>query len=810
MRWRHFYFFILLFGFQWTLGQQMELKFQLVDEITKKPIPDAHVFISDASIGSTSDAQGLCEIKVAAQETQTLIISHLSYELLVIQSERFAALTDGVPVTMKANGINLSEIAFTAKRSNKWKKNFRTFKRALLGEGTPASKCKILNPEVLRFEDQNGKLVATAIDLLEIDNDYLGYNIRFLLEELSVEEDGSRFYKGYINYKDKANLNTIRIKRREKAYKNSLAHFLSYLVVSPDKATLENYGYQVAMERYNQGEFFAFEEPEPSDLIQYDSSSGFYHLFFSEFLSVKHTQLKEDINSEQKLSVSRAEQKKYGMDRSVSMNVGRENPISRLYKIKSHLVFERRGNIINKNDVREYNYWADQRLATSLPVDYKKFSDFEQQTPLTKSVDTLLVFKNLVGPALPKKEEAINFLADNWSNSYIPPLLDILFLSQDDWHQQKIRALLKKQVADITPTYFEGSQWLWKNAPIYGSYYGQFKGHLYAAIDPAFDRYFYDRGQQSKIRLDEIVWGGVKQDGIPPLRSPKMIGAESAQYLSDRDVVFGLVINGQAYAYPKRILAWHEFFTAELEGQSIAGVYCTLCGTVIVYNTEVNGIKHELGTSGFLYRSNKLMYDQATQSLWSTIQGRPVVGPLIDQNIELATLPVETTTWGEWSARHPNTQALSIETGHARNYEEGEAYKEYFATDALMFPVPKNDKRLANKARVFIPRPMHYQEDPLAISVDYLKRKRMHQDQIGDQHLLIISEKNGASRAYAIDQPIFKSYKQGKLMDQNNQLWDVSEEALIGPAGERFARLAAHEVFWFAWVNVFSGTRIVY
>ncbi|MEL6924879.1 MAG: carboxypeptidase-like regulatory domain-containing protein, partial [Bacteroidota bacterium] len=166
MRWRHICFFLLLFGFQWTFGQQVELRFQLIDEATQKPIADAHVFISDASIGSTSDAQGICAIKVAPQETQTLIISHLSYELLVIKSERFATLTDGAVVTMTANGINLNEIAFTAKRSAKWKKNFRTFKRALLGEGTPATKCKILNPEVLRFEDQDGKLVATAIDLL--------------------------------------------------------------------------------------------------------------------------------------------------------------------------------------------------------------------------------------------------------------------------------------------------------------------------------------------------------------------------------------------------------------------------------------------------------------------------------------------------------------------------------------------------------------------------------------------------------------------------------------------------------------------
>lgn len=131
--------------------------------------------------------------------------------------------------------------------------------------------------------------------------------------------------------------------------------------------------------------------------------------------------------------------------------------------------------------------------------------------------------------------------------------------------------------------------------------------------------------------------------------------------------------------------------------------------------------------------------------------GQPVVGPLVNQNIELSTLPVETTTWGEWRRRHPNTQVLSIETGHARNYSEDEAYKSYFADDVLMFPVLKLDMRLPNKARVFIPRPKNFAAQPLAISVDYLKLKRLYQDQIEGQRLIIITERNGSSRAYAID-----------------------------------------------------------
>ena len=76
-------------------------------------------------------------------------------------------------------------------------------------------------------------------------------------------------------------------------------------------------------------------------------------------------------------------------------------------------------------------------------------------------------------------------------------------------------------------------------------------------IDPRFREFFPPR-VRTKIRLDEIDWGGVPVNGIPPLRSPKTLPAIEATWLRDGHIVFGIVINGEARAYPKRILAWHE------------------------------------------------------------------------------------------------------------------------------------------------------------------------------------------------------------------------------------------------------------
>ena len=231
--------------------------------------------------------------------------------------------------------------------------------------------------------------------------------------------------------------------------------------------------------------------------------------------------------------------------------------------------------------------------------------------------------------------------------------------------------------------------------------YAAFEGAVYAQIDPRM-RAFFQAGARSSIRLDEIDWGGVIVNGIPPLRYPAVVPASHAEYLKDSNVVFGLEVNGEARAYPKRILAWHEMAIDRVGGVELAIVYCTLCGTVIPFESHAGARMFHFGTSGLLYRSNKLMFDEETNSLWSTFEGVPVVGALVGSSVELRSRPVVTTTWKEWRTAHPETTALSIDTGYTRDYSEGAAYRQYSATDRLMFGVSKTDTRSRNKADVLV------------------------------------------------------------------------------------------------------------
>lgn len=420
------------------------------------------------------------------------------------------------------------------------------------------------------------------------------------------------------------------------------------------------------------------------------------------------------------------------------------------------------------------------------------------------------IFQAVVGD-LNSQEQSVASIKQHWREEFTPMVLEAIYLIQNPLIAVRLIETLEEKTGeklgyDINAWY----QWLWNRPPLQHSRYAEFKSQLYGLIDPKFAGYFSSE-RAANIRLDEVRWGGVRQDGIPPLRMPKMIAAAEADYLQDDHIVFAIEINGDARAYPKRILAWHEMFVDSIGGVNIAGVYCTLCGTVIPYKTTYDGVNHALGTSGFLYRSNKLMYDQATQSLWNTMWGTPAIGPLVDQNITLERLYIVTTTWGEWRRRHPDTKVLSLDTGHQRDYSEGAAYREYFATDDLMFNVPKLDKRLKNKDEVLSLLFSQHPTEPLAISVDYLSQHPIYQDHIGEVSFVVLTDTSGASRVYQADDIKFVSWDSDKTAtDANGTQWHLTEDKLSNDEGRTLNRLPAHRAFWFGWYSAYSHTRLVH
>ena len=434
---------------------------------------------------------------------------------------------------------------------------------------------------------------------------------------------------------------------------------------------------------------------------------------------------------------------------------------------------------------------------------------FSQETAIS---DDVFYFLELVTTSSKsRQQQLIKTIDKNWKPEYTIMAIEVMYFGYNSDVGVKMVSLLKKKTGQNFG--FDFNKWyeyIWNKPQLILPNYDYFKSQLHKSIDPKFEKYFQGRQANSLIRLDEIRWGGVRQDGIPPLRDPEMISASQASYLDDDNIVFGIEVNGDARAYPKRILAWHEMFVDTVGDIPVTGVYCTLCGTVILYKSEVNGTVHNIGTSGFLYRSNKLMYDKTTQSLWSTLEGKPVVGPLVGKGIQMDYLSVVTTTWGEWKKRHPDTQVLSLKTGHQRDYGEGIAYQEYFSDDELMFNVPSVDKKLKNKQSILAIRLPENPDQPLAISVKYLKKNPIYQSTIGDTRFVVFTDKTGANRVYDATNLNFSEYdQQFTATDEKGGNWTVYEDRIENKSGEIRPRIHTFNAFWFGWQAAYPHTKLV-
>ena len=171
------------------------------------------------------------------------------------------------------------------------------------------------------------------------------------------------------------------------------------------------------------------------------------------------------------------------------------------------------------------------------------------------------------------------------------------------------------------------------------------KGQLLGRIDQGFADFLQD-DFETNIRVEEIQWGGVRVDGIPALDQSPVVSPAEADYLIPEEPVFGIAINGEARAYPLRILDWHEMANDVVGGVPISLAYCTLCGAGIAFDGRAsNGETYDFGSSGFLFRSNKLMYDRQTRTLWNQLTGEPVLGPLVGSDVQLSLQPVVLTSW---------------------------------------------------------------------------------------------------------------------------------------------------------------------
>ena len=320
------------------------------------------------------------------------------------------------------------------------------------------------------------------------------------------------------------------------------------------------------------------------------------------------------------------------------------------------------------------------------------------------------------------------------------------------------------------------------------------------------------------VPRDEIIGGGPGPDGIPPLELPQFVQNASAINLDPAELVLGVKLDDNIRAYPHNILNWHEVvndrFSVDGSLERATLSYCPLTGSAMLWKSFMEAGNETFGTSGLLFNSNLIMYDRATESLWSQMLEQSIQGPQIKRIPD--RLPVVETTWGTWRAMYPETSVLSENTGFSRNYSVY-PYGSYRENPRLLFPVNNmDDERLHRKERVL---GINVGRDSVVYPVaNFSSNVEVINDIVGDMQVVVAGSSGlnfGVVFNRELEDCTVLSFEaiQNKLPvvmrdNEGNEL-DVFGTAVSGArTGQQLQKTNSYISYWFAWTAFFSGVEI--
>ncbi|WP_299041319.1 DUF3179 domain-containing (seleno)protein [uncultured Tateyamaria sp.] len=308
--------------------------------------------------------------------------------------------------------------------------------------------------------------------------------------------------------------------------------------------------------------------------------------------------------------------------------------------------------------------------------------------------------------------------------------------------------------------------------------YLETKRAIFTNFVPGWDRIFVEGDIDWRL----VSWGGVLIDDrpydttddacncIPAADNPEVSSAAEATWLEDDDIVFGVEVNGEARAYPRQIMEVREMVNDTLGGRDLGIPYCTLCGAAQAYFTDrlPAGVERPiLRTSGLLIRSNKVMYDRVTYSVFDTFLGHAVTGPLAEKGVKLEQATVITTDWGTWKEQYPDTTVLLERYALGRDFD----FRNGRDANGPIFPVGDVDPRLS-----------------------------VHEDVIG------VITGTGTPVAFQRSTAL-AALKAGAEIGYEDVRLELDAGG-IRAVGADGADLGSHQAFWFAWSQFHPDTAL--
>jgi hypothetical protein len=282
----------------------------------------------------------------------------------------------------------------------------------------------------------------------------------------------------------------------------------------------------------------------------------------------------------------------------------------------------------------------------------------------------------------------------------------------------------------------------------------------------------------------------LQRDGIPAITEPAF-GADWSDWssvpaenrpedppeLPDDAPVVGVESDGEARAYPLRILDHHEVVNDSFGGPLLV-TYCPLCGSAVVAVREVRGQETVFGVSGKLWRNDLVLYDEATDSLWSQLLATAIQGPATGERLEL--VPSSLSTWGEWREAHPETRVLLPPPGSVA--VDGRDSRYQYDLSKYGYEGERQVVGYDSSAEYTLVVGVVHGDEAVAYPFDAVRTAGVVNDRVGDLPVVVAATPGGSLAAYE------------RVVGGETLRFSVADERHLRAGGSRWERTTGRAV----------------
>ncbi len=309
--------------------------------------------------------------------------------------------------------------------------------------------------------------------------------------------------------------------------------------------------------------------------------------------------------------------------------------------------------------------------------------------------------------------------------------------------------------------------------------------------------------ERLRDRIRPFCYGEIAECLLPEYETV----AETDTWLSDVSLVMGLVAEDeQAYAYPFKILNFHEIVNETLADEPLLISFCPLCNSAIVYSRIIGGEELVFGNTSALHESDMVMYDTETGSYWFQAGGEAILGELTTST--LTAVPSIVTTWDEWKAQYPDTLILSRpNTGVDYSQDVFARYSAFVNQGNFAFPVSESvssDTRLRLAENVLV---VDIEDESVAFPLVRLNNVAVNTTVGGEVVVVLTKDDSVSAIAFSAqlseDVVVELEYVDGQWRDtMSDTVFDYSGRAIGGEyEGQTLTQLPTRFMFWFSAVS---------